>query len=134
MCDGLDNNCDGIIPSDELDADADGFAACEGDCDDGNALVFPNAAELCDGLDNDCNNQLPALEQDIDGVFFTGSYETGGAIAAKVAPRMLKMGLALGGKDPAYVRADANLDHAVENLVDGAMFNSGSRWRRGPNP
>ena len=35
------------------------------------------------------------------------------------------MGLELGGKDPAYVRADANLAHAVENLVDGAMFNSG---------
>ena len=35
------------------------------------------------------------------------------------------LGLELGGKDPAYVRADANLDHAVENLVDGAFFNSG---------
>jgi acyl-CoA reductase-like NAD-dependent aldehyde dehydrogenase len=33
--------------------------------------------------------------------------------------------LELGGKDPAYVRADANFDHAVENLVDGAYFNSG---------
>jgi acyl-CoA reductase-like NAD-dependent aldehyde dehydrogenase len=33
--------------------------------------------------------------------------------------------LELGGKDPAYVRADAGLDHAVENLVDGAFFNSG---------
>jgi acyl-CoA reductase-like NAD-dependent aldehyde dehydrogenase len=35
------------------------------------------------------------------------------------------LGLELGGKDPAYVRADAKLDHAVENLVDGAFFNSG---------
>jgi acyl-CoA reductase-like NAD-dependent aldehyde dehydrogenase len=35
------------------------------------------------------------------------------------------VGLELGGKDPAYVRADANLDHAVENLVDGSFFNSG---------
>ena len=31
----------------------------------------------------------------------------------------------MGGKDPAYVRADANIDHAIENLVDGAFFNSG---------
>src|SRR5947207_15956571 len=31
----------------------------------------------------------------------------------------------LGGKDPAYVRADANLQHAIENLVDGAFYNSG---------
>jgi acyl-CoA reductase-like NAD-dependent aldehyde dehydrogenase len=35
------------------------------------------------------------------------------------------MGLELGGKDPAYVRDDANLSHAIENLVDGAFFNSG---------
>ncbi len=35
------------------------------------------------------------------------------------------MGLELGGKDPAYVRADANFDYAVENLVDGAFYNSG---------
>ena len=35
------------------------------------------------------------------------------------------MGLELGGKDPAYVRADADLSHAVQNLVEGACFNSG---------
>ena len=33
--------------------------------------------------------------------------------------------LELGGKDPAYVRSDADINHAIENLVDGAMFNSG---------
>ena len=37
----------------------------------------------------------------------------------------LGVGLELGGKDPGYVRADANLEHAVETLVDGAFFNSG---------
>ena len=39
--------------------------------------------------------------------------------------RFIGVGLELGGKDPAYVRADANLEHAVENLVDGSFFNSG---------
>ena len=39
--------------------------------------------------------------------------------------RFINAGLELGGKDPAYVRADADLNHAVENLVDGAFFNSG---------
>ena len=39
--------------------------------------------------------------------------------------RFINAGLELGGKDPAYVRADVNLDHAIENLVDGAFFNSG---------
>jgi acyl-CoA reductase-like NAD-dependent aldehyde dehydrogenase len=41
------------------------------------------------------------------------------------AGRFINVGLELGGKDPAYVRHDANLTHAVENLVDGAFFNSG---------
>jgi acyl-CoA reductase-like NAD-dependent aldehyde dehydrogenase len=39
--------------------------------------------------------------------------------------RFIPVGLELGGKDPAYVRADANLAHAIENVVDGAFFNSG---------
>ncbi|MFN7650078.1 MAG: aldehyde dehydrogenase family protein [Acidobacteriota bacterium] len=55
-------------------------------------------------------------------VSFTGSVAGGRQIeAAARAP----LALELGGKDPAYVRADADLAHAVENLVDGAMFNSG---------
>jgi acyl-CoA reductase-like NAD-dependent aldehyde dehydrogenase len=41
------------------------------------------------------------------------------------AGRFIGVGLELGGKDPAYVRADADLDHAVETTVDGAFFNSG---------
>jgi acyl-CoA reductase-like NAD-dependent aldehyde dehydrogenase len=41
------------------------------------------------------------------------------------AGQFINVGLELGGKDPAYVRADANLAYAVENLVDGAFFNSG---------
>jgi acyl-CoA reductase-like NAD-dependent aldehyde dehydrogenase len=58
-------------------------------------------------------------------VSFTGSVEGGRRIRAALAERFVGMGLELGGKDPAYVRADANLDHAVENLVDGSFFNSG---------
>ena len=41
------------------------------------------------------------------------------------AGRFLSVGLELGGKDPAYVRADADLDYAVETAIDGAFFNSG---------
>ncbi len=55
LCDGLDNDCDGVLPSDELDVDTDGFMVCEGDCDDFNENVYPGAPELCDGLDNDCD-------------------------------------------------------------------------------
>jgi hypothetical protein len=78
VCDGVDQDCDGIVDEDSVDAftwfpddDADGFgdaegaaqrcaggvgwAAQAGDCDDEDALVHPNANEVCDDLDNDCD-------------------------------------------------------------------------------
>ncbi|MVV49700.1 aldehyde dehydrogenase family protein [Pseudomonas sp. PB120] len=58
-------------------------------------------------------------------VNFTGSVGGGKAMESSASGRFLGLGLELGGKDPAYVRADANLEHAVENLVDGSFFNSG---------
>src|SRR4029077_21025807 len=61
----------------------------------------------------------------IDFVCFTGSVEGGHAVQKAASARFIGAGLELGGKDPAYVRADADLAHAVENLVDGAFFNSG---------
>jgi acyl-CoA reductase-like NAD-dependent aldehyde dehydrogenase len=58
-------------------------------------------------------------------VAFTGSVAGGHAVQRAAAGRFIGTGLELGGKDPAYVRADAPLAAAVENLVDGAYFNSG---------
>jgi len=58
-------------------------------------------------------------------VAFTGSVEGGHAVQKSINERFIVGGLELGGKDPAYVRADANLADAVENLVDGSFFNSG---------
>ncbi len=58
-------------------------------------------------------------------VAFTGSVPGGQAVQRAAAERFIGTGLELGGKDPAYVRADANLGFAIENLVDGAYFNSG---------
>jgi hypothetical protein len=67
ICDGLDNDCDGVVPFDEIDDDGDGFTECEGDCDDTNPNSYPGAPEICDGLDNDCNSLVPADELDADG-------------------------------------------------------------------
>jgi acyl-CoA reductase-like NAD-dependent aldehyde dehydrogenase len=61
----------------------------------------------------------------VNHVNFTGSVEGGKAIERAAAGTFTTVGLELGGKDPAYVRADAKFDHAVENLVDGAFYNSG---------
>lgn len=62
---------------------------------------------------------------EVDFVCFTGSVEGGRAVTRAAAGRFVGLGLELGGKDPAYVRPDADFAHAVENLVDGAFFNSG---------
>jgi acyl-CoA reductase-like NAD-dependent aldehyde dehydrogenase len=61
----------------------------------------------------------------VNMVCFTGSVPGGRAMEQASAGRFINVGLELGGKDPAYVRPDANLAHAIENLVDGAFFNSG---------
>ena len=65
------------------------------------------------------------IKQPIDGVFFTGSYATGQRIAREVGPRMLKLQLELGGKDPIYVRGDVDVATAAASLADGAMYNTG---------
>ena len=61
----------------------------------------------------------------VDYVSFTGSVPGGHAIAKALSGRFIGAGMELGGKDPAYVRADADVAFAVENLVDGAFFNTG---------
>ena len=58
-------------------------------------------------------------------VNFTGSVGGGQAIERAAAGTFTPLGLELGGKDPGYVRADANLEAAVDTLMDGAMFNAG---------
>ena len=61
----------------------------------------------------------------VDHVNFTGSVAGGKAIETAAAGSFTSLGLELGGKDPAYVRPDADFTPTVENLVDGAFFNSG---------
>jgi acyl-CoA reductase-like NAD-dependent aldehyde dehydrogenase len=58
-------------------------------------------------------------------VSFTGSVEAGRAVQQAAAHRFIGTNLELGGKDPAYVRADAPLADTIENLVDGTYFNAG---------
>jgi len=67
----------------------------------------------------------------VQQVNFTGSVEAGKSMEHAAVGSFLGVGLELGGKDPAYVRADANLDHAVENLVDGQLLQLWAKLLRG---
>ncbi|MBS1809364.1 MAG: aldehyde dehydrogenase family protein [Acidobacteria bacterium] len=73
------------------------------------------------------HDQVAAVISDsrIGFVAFTGSVAGGHAVQRAASERFIATGLELGGKDPAYVRPDAQLEATIENLVDGAMFNSG---------
>lgn len=81
--------------------------------------VFQNVV-----LDHATTEALIAARS-FDFVNFTGSVGGGRAIERAAAGTFTATGLELGGKDPGYVRADADLDAAVDGLMDGAMFNSG---------
>ena len=88
------------------------------------------AAGLPDGVFqylhlNHADTEKLIKSEAVDFVAFTGSVPGGSMVEKAAAGRFIGLGLELGGKDPAYVRADADLGHAVENLVDGAFFNSG---------
>jgi len=61
----------------------------------------------------------------VDHVNFTGSVGGGRSIERAAAGTIIGVGLELGGKDPGYVRADADPAASADGLIDGAMFNSG---------
>lgn len=61
----------------------------------------------------------------VDFVSFTGSVRGGHEVVQSASGRFINTGLELGGKDPAYVCGDADLDYAVAGTVDGAFFNAG---------
>ena len=63
--------------------------------------------------------------RELDFVCFTGSVPAGQRIEQAAAGTFVGVSLELGGKDPAYVREDADFDSSVESLVDGTFFNSG---------
>ncbi|MBI5501433.1 MAG: aldehyde dehydrogenase family protein [Deltaproteobacteria bacterium] len=76
-------------------------------------------------LSHDAVADLISRPDGVDHVAFTGSVEGGRRIQRAAAARWIAPGLELGGKDPAYVRADADLRHAIDTLVDGVCYNSG---------
>ncbi|WP_297492442.1 aldehyde dehydrogenase family protein [Acidocella sp.] len=112
----------------------------------GNAVVLKHApqTQLCAerffqafeeaGLPAGVFQYLHLTNRDAEGLIgdtrvahvnFTGSVATGHLVQRAAAGRFISVGLELGGKDPGYVRADADVKFAAETLLDGAFFNSG---------
>jgi acyl-CoA reductase-like NAD-dependent aldehyde dehydrogenase len=81
--------------------------------------VFQNVV-----IDHDTTSALISSRA-VDFVNFTGSVGGGQAMERAAAGTFIPVSTELGGKDPGYVRADADLDAAVDTLMDGAIFNSG---------
>lgn len=61
----------------------------------------------------------------VNHLSFTGSVEGGRAVYRQAAERFIDAGLELGGKDPAYIAEDADLEFSIANTVDGACYNAG---------
>lgn len=74
---------------------------------------------------NHKNTAIMVASERLQHVVFTGSEKGGVEIEKAAAGHFHTLGLELGGKDPAYVCADADLDHAVKTVVDGALYNAG---------
>jgi MYXO-CTERM domain-containing protein len=62
LCNGVDDDCNPMT-NEHADNDGDGVSACDGDCNDGDATIYPGAVEICDGIDNDCD---PTTDHDGD--------------------------------------------------------------------
>ena len=98
-------------------------------CGDAFARAFEKAGapeNLVTAIDaaHDVCAQIIA-RQEVGFVSFTGSVRGGHEVYREGAKRFIDVGLELGGKDPAYVAPDADLDHAIANIVDGAFYNAG---------
>ena len=65
------------------------------------------------------------LEAPVDAICFTGSHATGIKVATAIAPRLVRLQLELGGKDPVYVCDDVDVPAAAAAVADGAFYNTG---------
>ncbi len=136
ICDGIDQDCDGEADDGStgtyLDADGDGVGdaaitnVCDagvvsaGDCNDGDASVYPGAAEVCDSIDQDCNGQVD------DGSPGTYLDADGDGVGDAAITNVCDTGVATGGDcddadNTVYPGATENCDDAVDRNCDGSV-------------
>ncbi|MGV7226979.1 MAG: MopE-related protein [Nitrosopumilus sp.] len=111
--DGVDNDCDNIIPFYETDDDGDTKAEYEGDCDDDNILRFFGNPEVNDGIDNDCDGLISDEEFDHDGDGYIEAFT--------VDENHIDTGV-VGGDDC----NDIDVDSDENGVLDGFPINPGA--------
>ena len=135
-CDGVDNNCDGLVDDADLavncnqpvDFDGDGFAE-DVDCDDTDPDVNPNAPETCDGIDNNCDGLVDdadlavsctpqeSVADLIDATYLQGSLNpepTGPILRAELTRRLVYLKFDLSTFDTAITAAELQMQVASD--------------------
>lgn len=118
-CNGVDDDCDGMLDAPGEDNDGDGHAppSCGGgDCNDANAAIHPSAIEVCDFVDDDCDPTTRA-DGDADGHLQAGSTCVGGPLAA--LPRD-DCDDTISTVRPGQVERCNGIDDDCDGTVDGA--------------
>ncbi len=117
-CDGLDQDCDGLVDED-FDVDADGYYAANGcatgdDCDDADPTISPSAVEVCDGVDNDCDDEIDRSGPPTDDSGVVASGTLTGTVAAQLWGNVYEA-----ERDLTLISFDAEIDPGTTAIFYG---------------
>jgi hypothetical protein len=117
ICDGLDDDCNGIVPPNESDADSDGYMICDGDLNDADPNINPGETETCNGIDDDSDG---AVDEDwFVGMSCSGMGECGlGVIECFGAADFICSTMPGGSQDQSMPDVCDNADNDCDGTVD----------------